>query len=79
MMIFQYGAAIYTPDQTFPEQIFNFGNQYGAAISLANRICNFAVLGKPENQYGAAIYIPNGCFSVRGATRLRTSRKPYKT
>ena len=78
-MIFQYGAAIYTPNQSFSERDFHFENQYGAAISPPNRISYFAALEKPENQYGAAIYTPNGCFSVRGATRLRTSRKPYKT
>ena len=77
---------IFDMDQLFVLQInllrsgiFQFGNQYGAAISPRDSIFYFAVLEKLENQYGAAICTPNGCFSVRGATRLRTSRKRYKT
>ena len=79
-MDFRYGAAICAPNQSFfRAEFFTSKNQYGAAISPRDSIFHFAVLEKPENQYGAAICTPNGCFSVRGATRLRTSRKPYKT
>ena len=73
-MIFQYGVAICAPNQSFSEPNFHFENQYGAAVSPRDSIFYVAVLEKIESQYGATICTPNGCFSVRGATRLRTSR-----
>ena len=62
-MIFQYGAAICTPNQfSFGAEFFTSKNKYGAAIPPRYSIFYFAVLEKPENQYGAAICTPNGCF-----------------